>query len=157
MEGPEMNKICRWFDRYQDGNLNPEEQEQFTQHLAVCNSCRTMDYFLNNIAQTIKNSELAEPHSDPEKISRVAFERSDSWDALSFYWPKPAKVWAVFTVILMLFSFLWHLPSGQEAGINVEYEMLMTDSDLSNVNQNILITPTDDEIVRWLEEGGEIQ
>ena len=152
-----MSRLCQWFDRYQDGDLGPDEQEQFTRHLTVCESCRTRDFLLKNIAQAVKNQELPEPHTDPKQISRIAFERSSSWDTLSFYWPKPAKAWAAFTAMLMLISFLWLFPSRQEAGINIEYELLMTDSDLSNSNQNILITPTDDEIVRWLEEGGEIQ
>ena len=152
-----MNRLCRWFDRYQDGDLNPDEQEKFIRHLSTCDSCRNGDLLLKNIAQAVKNRNLPEPRRDPEQISRIAFERSDSWDALSFYWPKPAKIWAAFAAICIIFSFLWILPSGQEVEINVEYEMLMTDSDLSYSDQNILITPTDDEIVRWLEEGGEIQ
>ncbi|MBN2317716.1 MAG: zf-HC2 domain-containing protein [Acidobacteria bacterium] len=152
-----MNRLCKLFDRFQDGELNPEEQEKFRQHLTVCDSCRTRNYLLVNVARAIKIREIPEPHRDPEKISAIAFERSDSWDALSFYWPKPATAWIAFAAILLVFSFLQVQPSGQEAGINVEYEMLMTDSDLNNTNQNILIAPTDDEIVRWLEEGGEIQ
>ena len=157
MEGPNMNRLCKWFHRYQDGDLPPAELEQFRQHLTVCDSCRTSDYFLNNIAQAIRKRKPPEPRRGPEQISAVAFRNLHSWDALSFYWPKPAKVWIAFAAMLMLVSLLWLRPSVQESGINDQYEMLMTDSDLSVSNQNILITPTDDEIVRWLEQGGDIQ
>jgi len=152
-----MDRTCQWFDRYQDGDLDLVEQEQFTRHLTDCETCRTRDFLLKNIAQAVKNQELPEPCSNPEQISRVAYEHSGSWDVLSFYWPKPAKVWTALAAMAMVFTFFWILPSRQEAGVDVEYEILMTDSDLSVSNQNILITPTDDEIVRWLEEGGEIQ
>jgi hypothetical protein len=152
-----MNRICQWFDRFQDGELDPDEQHQFKQHLISCDSCRSRGFLLKNIAQSVKNSELPEPQRDPVQISRNAFERTDSWDSLSFYWPKPAKVWAAFAAMAILITSFWFLPSRQETGISAEYEMFLTDSDLSNANQNILTAPTDDEIVRWLEEGGEIQ
>ncbi len=152
-----MNKLCNSFNRYQDGELSQEEQEQFAQHMAICSQCRIKHYFLNNLARTFKSQKLPESGKTPEQISRITYQRLNSWDVFSLYLPKPVTVWAAFAFLLILFSFVWIAPSVQKSGINAEYEMLITDSDLSNLSQNILITPTDDEILRWLEQGGEIQ
>jgi len=115
------------------------------------------DRTLDNLAYALKSRPLPAPGQGPDRIAAQAYHSLRSWDVLSFYWPRPATAWTAFALILMLSSFLWILPSIEKPGINAEYEMLMTDSNLSNQNQNILIAPTDDELVRWLEEGGEIQ
>ena len=152
-----MSSECRLFDRYSDGALSSEEQELFARHLSACDTCRTRSHLLHNIGHACRNQNL--PGSDPdfEKISAVAFRRLRSWDILSLYWPRPATAWTAFALILIVSAFLWILPSMGKIGIDAEYELLLTDSDLSNTNQAILITPTDDEIKRWLEQGGEIQ
>ena len=152
-----MNELCNRFNRYQDGELSREEREQFSRHMSVCDHCRSRHYFLDNLAQAIKSRKPPETGPNPEQISHGAYRRLHSWDIFSLYWPKPATVWTAFAFLLILFSFVWIAPSVQKPGISDEYEMMITDSDLSNLNQNILITPTDDEIMRWLEQGGEIQ
>ena len=152
-----MNRLCNRFNRHQDGDLSQEEQEQFVQHLAVCDQCRSKHYFLNNLVQAFKNQKLPVSSQKPEQISRIAYERSNSWDIFSLYCPKPATAWVAFAFLFILFSFFWIAPSVQKPDLNTEYEMLITNSDLSNPNQNTLITLTDDEIMRWLEQGGEIQ
>ena len=152
-----MNKLCNRFNRHQDGELNPEEQEQFIQHMAGCDPCSTRHHILNNLAHAFKNQKLPESRKSPEQISQFAYQRLRSGENLFLYWPRPATAWAAFSFLLILFLFARIMPSIQKPSINAEYEMLMTDSDLSNLNQNILIAPTDDEIIRWLEQGGEIQ
>jgi hypothetical protein len=152
-----MDRICDWFNRYQDGELSPEEETRFFRHMTACDACSARNHVLDNLAHAFKNLKFPEPHRSPELISSAAFRRSRSWDVLSLYWPRPAIAWSSFAFLLMIFSFLWILPSIQKPGIGTEYEMLMTDSDLSNPNQDNRITPTDDELFRWLEQGGEIQ
>ena len=152
-----MDNLCDWFDRYQDGELNPKEQALFIQHMTDCEQCRTKDGMLYNLASALKSQPLPPTAKGPDRISAQAFRSLNSWDVLSFYWPKPATVWTAFALMLTLLSFLWTLPFNGSFSINDEYEMLMTDSDLSNPAQNILIAPTDDEIIRWLEGGGQIQ
>ncbi len=152
-----MDKLCDRFNRYQDGELSQEEQEQFVRHMSGCDQCRSRNYFLDNLAQAIRSRMLPKPDQNPGQISRVAYRRLHSWDIFSLYWPKPTTAWAALAFLLILFSFVWIAPSGQKPGISDEYEMLISDSDLSNLNQNILIAPTDEEIKRWLEQGGEIQ
>ena len=152
-----MSEPCGWFDRHQDGELNPEEEADFLRHMAACETCRTKSLLLDNLARTIRNRQLPEPRLSPEQISDAAFRRNNAWDALPLYLPRPATAWAAFAFLLLACSFFWILPGIQKPGIDAEYEMLMTDSDLGNSDRDFSITPTDDELIRWLEQGGEIQ
>ena len=152
-----MSKLCNRFNRYQDGELCGEEREQFLRHMSSCDRCRNRHYFLNNLANTIKNRKLPEPKQNPDQIAHIAYSRLRSWDRISLYLPKPATAWTTFAFLLVLFLFVWIAPSTKKPGINDKYEMLITESDLNNLNQNILIAPTDEELIRWLEQGGEIQ
>ena len=157
MGGLAMNKLCDRFDLYQDGDLSPEEQDRFSQHMATCTECGNRHHLLHNIAQALTSQKLPESHPGSKQISRTAYQRLQSWDVLSFYLPRPAKAWTVFAFLVMGTLSFWLLPPVQEPDFDAEYEMLMTDINLVSTNQNTLINPTDDEIIRWLEQGGEIQ
>jgi anti-sigma factor RsiW len=152
-----MKRLCDWFNRHRDGMLDPEQQRQFESHMAVCEECRTRSFLLNSLVRVIKEQELPVLAGRPEQVAAHAYEKCGSWDVLLLSWLRPAPAWSGLALLVILFSFLWILPSAQQSSANSEYEVLMMESDPSNPGGNTPTTLTDDKLERWLEQGGNIQ
>ena len=152
-----MDKLCRRFNSYQDGELSREERDQFLLHMAECKECSGKNLLLDNIARVLRDQNFPESRDSCLKISHEVYQRLRPLDMFYLYWPRPARAWAAFALLLLGVLSAWMVPFTKDPDFDAEYEMLMTDGGLGNVAVNAPVALTDDEIMRWLEQGGEIQ
>ena len=150
-----MKRLCDWFNRYRDGELDRQEQERFQQHMRVCDECRTLSSLLDNVVRALKSRELAPPNQLPARTAARAFENSGSWDVLFLSWLKPVPAWSALTLLAILLSVLWVVPDIRQKNANGEYEALMMETDPSRLSGNAPQGETDDALVIWLEQGGD--
>ena len=151
-----MDKLCDRFDSYQDGELSPEERDQFLLHLAACEECSGKNLLLDHVTRVLKEQKIPEFRDSCLKISHQVYRRLKPLDMFNLYWPRPARAWAAFALLLLGVLSVWMMPLTKEPDFDAEYEMLMTDGGLGSPDMNTPTALTDDEIKRWLEQGGEI-
>jgi anti-sigma factor RsiW len=147
-------RICDWFDKYRDGELNAPERDQFEKHMIACNDCAGNMALLNNFVQALSKQELKLPAGMPEKIARRAFQKSGSWDFLVVSWIKPAPAWYAFALLLIVFSVLWALPGIRKTSTTTDYEILWMESEPTSAFMSASQSLSDDEVASWLKEGG---
>jgi anti-sigma factor RsiW len=148
--------LCNWFDRYRDGELHPEQREQFEAHLITCNNCRQRNILLDNMIQALKMRPLPLPEVCPEHIARQAIQNCDSWDVVLVSWLKPISAWAAVALLLMVSALLWVLPAMPATSAYPEYEALMMGLDPNGSIENTPLTQADEDLITWLELGGNI-
>jgi hypothetical protein len=146
-------RTCNAFDRYRDGELDPAQRSAFELHLAICEDCRTKMALLNKIVHILKQEEIR-PRDQADQIARKAFIVGNSWDALVVSWLRPGPAMAALALVLVLFSFLWIIPSNQRINAYSEYQQLMDEADAINLGTNVSQLHNDSELVLWLELEG---
>jgi hypothetical protein len=152
-------RICDLFDKYRDGELESAEQSEFQSHLATCENCRTKTSLLNNLVHILRQEE-SQPMDLANQIAQQAFLKRESWAALVVTWLRPVPAWAAaFSMMLVLFSFLWFMPGKQNLDFYSEYEKLMSETESINLVTNTSISQvrSDSELVLWLEREGKSQ
>ncbi len=122
--------------------------------MAVCEKCRARSFLLNNIVQALRNQELMGGAARPEQIADRAYEQGKSWDVLFLTWLRPAPAWAGLAALVIMLSLLWAAPFSQQAISGSEYDALLAGSVQASQGESTLTTLTDDELERWLEQGG---
>jgi anti-sigma factor RsiW len=150
-------RVCSLLDRYRDGELDPLKRDQFESHLRGCSDCRCKLALLNNLVCALQQAEPPLSKGLPERIARRAFEQRLSWDVLVISWLKPAPTWAALILAILLFVSVWMIPTFKKQEMAGEYEAL--------VNEGLSITSAgggsqirgDDDLVRWLEEEGDVR
>lgn len=152
-----MIRICDWFDRYRDGELNTDDQKRFEEHLQHCENCLTNTRFLNSLVHALKLQELEMPAAPPARIARNAFEKSGTWDTLLVSWMRPTPAWSALVLLMILVSILWIMPNLQQTNANGEYDVLMMESDPADLGGSAPKAQTDEDLVSWLKQGGNTQ
>jgi len=134
--------------------LDPEEQRRFEAHMAVCEGCRARSLLLGNLVQAVRNQELTDQAARSEQIADRAYEQGKSWDVLFLSWLRPAPAWAGLAALVVFLSLLWVRPFSQQTISGSECNTLLAGSGQASQGESTLTTLTDDELERWLEQGG---
>ncbi len=149
-----MNKLCDWFDKYQDGELSPEQREQFNLHASVCEECGTKTALLAGLVHVLKQEEPVAPALSARKIAARIFERrARSWDLALLSFLRPVHAWSFVAALLILLSVLGVFQFVEQPALNTDYEALITSSDPAGSRAAL----TDDKLELWLEQGGNLQ
>jgi anti-sigma factor RsiW len=144
-------RLCKQFDKYRDGELDPAERTQFEFHLKECADCSTKIALLNNLVLCLK-AEEAHPGDIAARIAHKAFEKRSSWDAEVISWLRPGPALAALTLMIALFSSLWVVSRNRQAMAYSEYEKLMEKADSAGYNSRISLVGNDKELVIWLQQ-----
>ncbi len=149
-----MRRLCEKFNQYRDGWLDPEQRRQFESHMADCEECRTLSILLNTMVRAIKNEDLPDLTIRSEQVADQAFERCRSWDVLLLSWLRPAPAWSALAVLAILLTFLWAAPFAGQTGSTVDEAPLQIEVEQVTQSVNTETNLTDDQLERWLEQGG---
>jgi predicted anti-sigma-YlaC factor YlaD len=151
-------RVCEWFDRFRDGELDAVQQAQFQSHLSECSDCRGKVALLNNMVHALRLGSAEAPLGFPERVARRAFTRRKSWDVLVVYWLRPAPVLAALIVALFIFSSLLLIPGLRSPEPTPytygEYETLVNESYGLNAAAGNSQVRSDDDLFSWLEQEG---
>ena len=150
-------RICDWFDKYRDDELDAEERDQFEKHMITCKDCAENLAILNNFVHALTSRELQIPAALPERIARGAFQKSGSWDFLITSWIKPAPAWYAFALLLLVFSILWAFPGIYGTTAYSDYETLMMQSNPEYTSIGSAQSLSDDDMANWLKYGESTQ
>ncbi len=146
-------RVCEWFDRYRDGDLDLSLREKFETHLAGCSDCRARSALLDNMVRALQIDAGEAPSGLPERIARRAFEQRSSWDELIISWMRPVPALIALVVTMFIFSSIWLVPSAVQKETYGEYEALLNESDALH-SGSTGATHSDDELIRALVEEG---
>jgi anti-sigma factor RsiW len=147
-------RICDWFDKYRDDELDAKERDQFEKHMITCKDCAENMAILNNFVHTLTSQELRMPAAMPERIARRAFQKSGSWDFLITSWIRPAPAWYALALLLIAFSFFWAFPGITRTNGSSDYETLMMETNPVNTSEITAQSLSDDYMPNWLRSGG---
>jgi len=147
-------QACNLFDRYRDGELDTAGRKQFESHLSKCESCRLKASVLRNVVYVLRNSEALPPADLPERTARRAFRPKKSWDALVISWLQPTPALVALATAVLLFSFLWLVPSYRPVDAYSDYETLMNEDNALDLVAGDTQVHSDSELVIWLEQEG---
>lgn len=145
-------RTCTLFDKYRDGELSRVEEREFEAHLAGCADCRAKMSLLDNLAFVLKQDPAAMPADLSGKIARKAFQQDKTWDALVIGWLRPGPAFAALALVCIIFSTLWLVPNYKPANAFSEYEKLMTELNVENLDSSLSQIQRDAELVTWLEQ-----
>ncbi len=152
-----MDRHCRWFDRYRDGELNPDQKAKFETHLAACDDCGTKAQLLNRLVLVLGSQGVGIPATPANLIAARVFEKPPSWDDVLVSWLRPAPAWSAVALLLILFSFIWTAPATQQTVSSSEYEVLVSQGDQADSVGGLSGSLTDEELERWLGQRGNTQ
>jgi hypothetical protein len=145
-------KTCTLFDKYRDGELSQAEEKTFQAHLAECADCQGKMFFLDNLAAVLKNDPIVMRDLSGQ-IAEKAFSLNKTWDAVLLSWLRPGPAFVALSLVCLLFSTLWILPSYQPStNAFSEYERLMSEANAENMDSIISQIQSDAELVVWLEQ-----
>ncbi|HEY2933543.1 MAG TPA: zf-HC2 domain-containing protein [Acidobacteriota bacterium] len=128
-----MNNLCRWFDRYRDGELDSRKRARFEYHLEQCDRCRSGMTFLSNLKTVIEKGSVELTWDFSHQTARRAFEQSKRWDVMVISWLRPAAAWIACAAMLFVFSILALTPSRTGAAEYAEYETLLALNDANGM------------------------
>jgi len=146
-----MKRLCDLFNRHRDGTLGEEEKLQFESHLAACEECRTRLILLNNLVHFVRNRQIGDTAARSEQIADRAYEQLSAWDTIFLSWLRPAQAWSGLAILLILLSFIWMGPFGQQTTAGNGYELLFVADDQG---ASAVASLPDAEFENWLEQGG---
>jgi anti-sigma factor RsiW len=147
-------RVCEWFDRYRDEDLNAAQREQFEAHLTGCPDCRTRMALLDNVVRALRWSSADAPLGLSERIARRAFDQHKSWDVMVVSWLRPVPALIALIVTLFIFSSLWLIPSFRQAETVGEYEAVVNESYGVSPGSSSGQVRGDDDLLNWLEQEG---
>jgi len=150
-------RICDWFDKYRDDELNADERGQFEKHMLTCKDCSENMAILSNFVHALTSQELQIPAALPERIARRAFQKSGSWDFLITSWIRPAPAWYALALLLIAFSIFWAFPSISRTNSYSDYETLIMETNLTDTSESAVQSLSDDYMPNWLRGGGSTQ
>jgi hypothetical protein len=151
-------RVCDLFDGYRDGELESQEVAAFQNHLAACEDCGLKMSLLNNLVLVLRHEE-SRPVDLAAQIAREAFSKPGSWSSMVVSWLRPGPAWAVLSLLLIFFSFLYLMPGRRTFDIYAEYENLMDEVESVGLETSAGISQNRGEIeqILWPELEGTSQ
>ncbi|HEY3129518.1 MAG TPA: zf-HC2 domain-containing protein [Acidobacteriota bacterium] len=149
-----MREACKWFDQYRDGELNHSQRALFESHLDSCVECRQALTLLDNVARAIAAVDAPLRPAFARDTATVAFQPSRSWDALLVSWLRPARAWPAWALLVILCASLLLFSFGKHGDAYADYEVLLTGSENSAFARDMAQIRNDDDLLRWLQQGG---
>lgn len=144
-------KTCALFDKYRDGELGRVEREKFHSHLGDCTDCQGKMIFLDNLTLVLKKDPVVMTDLSGQ-IAKKAFQQNTTWDAILLGWLRPGPTFAALSILCLLFSALWIVPSYKPTNAFSEYERLMDEASAENMDSSISLIQSDAELVVWMEQ-----
>ena len=148
-------KNCELFNRYRDGELDDSEKEAFRRHLATCEACARTNALLDNLVSVMRHETVPMMTDMAERIARLAFQRTSTWDSLLAYWFRPRLAFMTACLSLALCVFIWFAPENRPDN-SMAYEMFLNQADASDPASELLAVGSSD-FVFMLIQGGDTE
>ncbi len=150
-------RLCDWFDRFRDRELNPAERELFLEHLKACPGCRERSVLLDNVVYALNSVQSDMPLGFPERTARRAFTYHSAWDTQVVSLLRPAVAMVALAAVVFLVSSLWLIFGVNRIETPGEFEALVNETYSVIPGSGVSQVHTDDDLVGLLEQEGGVR
>ncbi len=150
-------RLCDWFDRFRDRELNPAERKLFLEHLKACPGCTERSVLLDNVVYALSSAQVDMPLGFAERTARRAFTYHRAWDTQVVSLLRPAVAMVALAAVIFLVSSLWLIFGVNRIEVPGEFEALVNETYSVIPGSGVSQVHTDDDLVGLLEQEGGVR